>query len=176
MVETSELKQAKAEIQRLNNDLERRVAERTRQLQQNEAHLHEAQRLGHMGSWTRDLSSGTLFASPELIRIFGRDPEKEKLTASAIDESIYSGDRPFIEEVANKAESENTDFAVDHRIVLPDGSIRHVHSVAHPVFRIMEAKGILYVSRDSSKDLPLSYYDSSGVRFRPDAMPRRLVF
>jgi C4-dicarboxylate-specific signal transduction histidine kinase len=32
VVETSELKQAKAEIQRLNNDLERRVVERTRQL------------------------------------------------------------------------------------------------------------------------------------------------
>lgn len=41
MVETSELKQAKSEIKRLNDDLERRVAERTRQL----AEVNEAMKI-----------------------------------------------------------------------------------------------------------------------------------
>ncbi|HEV8040355.1 MAG TPA: MEDS domain-containing protein [Bryobacteraceae bacterium] len=48
VVETSELKQAKAEILRLNNDLERRVAERTRQLtfanEELRKQMHERQR------------------------------------------------------------------------------------------------------------------------------------
>ena len=48
VVETSELKQAKAEILRLNNDLERRVAERTRELtvanEELRKHMNERQR------------------------------------------------------------------------------------------------------------------------------------
>jgi len=103
-------------------------------LKQSEAYLHEAQRLGHMGSWAHNVSSGTLFASPELLRIFGRDPDEEKLTVEKFRERIHPEDRPFIEEVANKSTNEKTDFEFDYRIVLPEGSIKWVYSVAHPVF------------------------------------------
>jgi C4-dicarboxylate-specific signal transduction histidine kinase len=48
-------------------------------------------------------------------------------------ESIHPDDRPFVEKAANEARNQKTDFEVDHRIVLADGSVRHVHSVSHPV-------------------------------------------
>src|SRR5258708_12389543 len=81
-------------ITRTLNDLEVRVAERTaaltsanedlkleiierkqaeEKLRQSEDYLHEAQKLGRMGSWAHNAISGTFFASPELLRIFGRD-------------------------------------------------------------------------------------------------------
>lgn len=115
-----------------NNDItERKGIEES--LRQSEAYLQEAQKLGHTGSWAHKVSSGTLFASPELVRIFGRDPDEGTPTRETFLESIHPEDRRFVEDVAVKAISDKADFEVDHRIVLPDGSTKYVHSVAHPL-------------------------------------------
>jgi PAS domain S-box-containing protein len=102
-------------------------------LRQNEAYLQESQRLGHMGSWAYNVSSGALFASPELLRIFGRDPDQEKPTAQMFRGSTHPEDQDYVEEMLNKAMRERTDFGFEQRIVLPDGSIKHVYSMAHRV-------------------------------------------
>jgi PAS domain S-box-containing protein len=103
-------------------------------LRQNEAYLQESQRLGHMGSWAYNVSSGELFASPELLRIFGRDPDQEKATTEMFRGNVHPEDRAYVDDTIDKAMREKTDFAIDHRIVLPDGSIKHVYSMAHRVF------------------------------------------
>jgi PAS domain S-box-containing protein len=103
-------------------------------LRQSEAYLQESQRLGHMGSWAYNVSSGALFASPELLRIFGRDPDQEKPTVQMFRGSAHPEDRAYVEEMLNIAIREKTDFGFDHRIVLPGGSIKHVYSMAHRVF------------------------------------------
>jgi PAS domain S-box-containing protein len=103
-------------------------------LRQNEAYLQESQRLGHMGSWAYNVSSGALFASPELLRIFGRDRDQEKPTAQMFRGSTHPEDQDYVEEMLNKAMRERTDFGFEQRIVLPDGSIKHVYSMAHRVF------------------------------------------
>jgi PAS domain S-box-containing protein len=102
-------------------------------LRRSEAYLHEAQKLGRMGSWAQNLSSETLSASPELLRIFGRDADKEKPTAEMFREIVHPEDRPFVKQAVNQGRNSKADFGFDHRIVLPDGTIKHVHSVAHPV-------------------------------------------
>jgi PAS domain S-box-containing protein len=102
-------------------------------LRQNEAYLQESQRLGHMGSWAYNVSSGALFASPELLRIFGRDRDQEKPTAQMFRGSTHPEDQDYVEEMLNKAMRERTDFGFEQRIVLPDGSIKHVYSMAHRV-------------------------------------------
>jgi PAS domain S-box-containing protein len=111
--------------------VERKQAEQ--RLRQSEAYLQEAQRLGHTGSWARNLSSQAMFASPELLRIFGYDPGEEKPTFEMFRERIHPEDRPLIEQRVAKAMSEGTNWESDYRILRLDGSIRHVHSVAHPV-------------------------------------------
>jgi PAS domain S-box-containing protein len=103
-------------------------------LRQSEAYLHESQRLGHMGSWAYNVSSGALIGSPELLRIFGRDPDQEKLIVEMFRGSVHPEDRAYVDETIDKAMREKTDFAFDHRIVLPGGSIKHVYSMAHRVF------------------------------------------
>jgi PAS domain S-box-containing protein len=103
-------------------------------LQRSESNLAEAQRLTHTGSWTHDGSSEALFVSPELLRIFGRDPDSETLALEVFRGSVHPEDRPFVEDAGRNAKSKGIDYEVDHRIVLPDGSIKHVHSVAHPIF------------------------------------------
>jgi len=112
--------------------IEREQAEE--KLRRSEAHLHDAQRLGQMGSWAFNDSSGAFFASRELLRIFGRDPDEKKTTSEMLREHIHPDDLAPFQEVASKARREKTGYEFDFRIVLPDGSISHCHSVAHPVF------------------------------------------
>ncbi|HWO91244.1 MAG TPA: ATP-binding protein, partial [Methylomirabilota bacterium] len=112
--------------------IEREEAEE--KLRRSEAHLHDAQRLGHIGSWAFNDSSGAFFASPELLRIVGRDPEEKKTTREMIREHVHPDDRARLEEVASKARREKTGYEADFRIVLSDGTIRHCHNVGHPVF------------------------------------------
>jgi PAS domain S-box-containing protein len=111
-------------------------------LRQSEAHLQEAQTLGRMGSWVFDISAGTVSGSPELFRIFGRDPGEERRSKEMLRDvrsmpifhkSIHPEDLPFVEEFTGKLASELRPGEIEYRIVLPDGSVKHVHSVAHPV-------------------------------------------
>jgi PAS domain S-box-containing protein len=101
-------------------------------VRRSEAYLHEAQRLGRIGSWSH-VSSGVRFASPELFRIFGRDPERDNLTRELMRESIHPDDRAIVVQAIERGLSSKADIEVDHRIVLPGGTVRHVHGVSHAV-------------------------------------------
>src|SRR5258708_11944464 len=103
-------------------------------LRQSEAQLHEAQRLGHMGSSVRNVSSGDFIASPEFLRIFGFDPDEEKPTFEMIRDRVHPDDVLGLVEIVNRSLSEKRGYELDYRIVLPDGSIRYCHTVANPVF------------------------------------------
>jgi PAS domain S-box-containing protein len=112
-------------------------------LRQSEAHLQEAQTLGRIGSWVFNVAAGTVSViSPELFRIFGRDPEEEQLSEEMLSElgshpifraSIHPEDLSFVEEFSNKARNENKAQELEYRIVLPDGSVKYVYSVVHAV-------------------------------------------
>jgi PAS domain S-box-containing protein len=111
-------------------------------LRQSEGHLQEAQTLGHIGSWVFNVAAGSVSASPELLRIFGRDLGEAQLTKEILSDvrahpifgaSVHPEDRPFVEKFANRARNETEVRELDYRTVLPDGSVKHVHSVAHPV-------------------------------------------
>ncbi len=119
---------------------DRREAEE--KLRQSEAHLQEAQTLGRIGSWVFDIAAGTLSGSPELFRIFGRDPGEEQLIKEMLSDvrshpifrpSVHPEDLPFVEEFTNKTRSEANGGELEYRIIVPDGSVKYVHSVAHPV-------------------------------------------
>ncbi len=86
-----------------------------------------------LGSWASNASTGAFFASRELLRIFGRDPD-EKPAREMLREHIHPDDLGPFMELAEKASREKTGYEFDFRIVLADGSIRHGHNVAHPVF------------------------------------------
>src|ERR1700730_9137015 len=147
-------KRVEEALARSRADLERRVAERTAQLmavnedlrdeinerkraqeklRRSEAYLAEAQRISHMGSWARDASSGEVFWSLEVFRILGLDPEAFDPSIDTLRQLVHPEDLPFVEQNFLKAMSEESDFEEDFRIVVPSGSIRHVHNIGHPV-------------------------------------------
>ena len=111
---------------------ERKRAEES--LRESEAYLTEAQRLSHTGSWALDVASNRyLYTSEEFDRIFGFDPNGEKLTTEAILERMHPDDRISWKRILEKSVREKLDTTSQYRIVLPDGSIRHIHTIRRPV-------------------------------------------
>ena len=103
-------------------------------LRRSEANLAEGQRISHTGSWAWNASSGEIFSSQELLRIFGLETGPSTLTHEIFLALIHPEDRQRIDQAFGEATHNRTDYDADYRIVHPDGSIRHVHNLAHPVF------------------------------------------
>ena len=102
-------------------------------LRSSEADLLEAQRLSHTGSWRNDVLTGIVTVSPEVHRIFEIELWEDASTAEFFFGRIHPEDRPIEAQTFERASLAKTGFESDYRIVLPDGSIKHVHNVGHPV-------------------------------------------
>ena len=111
----------------------RREAEEA--LRRSEAWLSEAQRLSHTGSWVLDVETSALkHWSPELLRICGLGPGAGIPSIEAVREWTHPEDRGKNVEEVETAIRERTGVAGERRLVLPDGTIRHLQTVVSPVF------------------------------------------
>ncbi|OCK57875.1 PAS domain-containing sensor histidine kinase [Bradyrhizobium sp. LMTR 3] len=109
---------------------ERKQAENA--LRQSEMYLAEAQRLSRTGSFGLRVASGELIWSEETFRIFGFKKAPSIKLATAI-QRIHPDDRGRAQRTIDRASSEGRDFAHSYRLLMPDGSIKHVHATAHAV-------------------------------------------
>jgi PAS domain S-box-containing protein len=112
-----------------NNDItERKRAEDTLRRVQ-ETYLAEAQQLSHTGSFGWKVSSGEIFWSEEGFRIFGFDsttrPSIELVLAR-----VHPDDYALVQRVIDRAKNDRQDFAFEHRLQLPGGTVKHVRVVA----------------------------------------------
>jgi len=101
----------------------------TQELQRREAYLAEAQRLSQTGSFGWNLSSGEIFWSEETFRIFEHDPSL-RLTLDRTLERVHPEDTAFVKETIERASQDGMNFDLEHRLLLPDGSVKNVHVVA----------------------------------------------
>jgi PAS domain S-box-containing protein len=108
--------------------------EAEQRLRRSEAYLAEAQHLSHTSSWSWDVRRRDfVYRSAEVFRLFGFDPD-ETVSAEAIQSRIPKEDLEQLGEVVRQAvRARKGKFEFDFRIALPDGAIKRVHSVAHPV-------------------------------------------
>jgi len=114
----------------------RDISERKRadqKLRDSEAFLLEAQRLSHTGSWKHDISSGAMTVSPEVRRIYDIQPYEPSSTADFFLDRLRPEDRESVERTYETALREKSDYNQHFRIVLPDGTVRHIHNVGHPI-------------------------------------------
>jgi PAS domain S-box-containing protein len=152
VIETAGHKQAKAEIKRLNEELEQRVLERTSQLTvvnreltkevlqrqraekallRSETYSAEAQRVSHTGSFGWSVFSGDIVWSDETFRIFEYEPSNSP-TVRDILERTHPKDRAFVRETLERAARDRKAFDFEHRLLMPDGSLKYVRVVGHP--------------------------------------------
>ena len=98
-------------------------------LSERERQLSEAQKIAKMGHWNADLVTGELDWSDQIFDIFGQDPQSFAPTVTSFFDAVHPEDRERVRESQIEAAS-NGRQDVTHRIVRPDGSVRHVHELA----------------------------------------------
>ena len=106
-------------------------------LQRSEAYLTEAQRLSHTGSFAHDPVRGEItYWSDEAYRTFGFDPAKGRVSYEQARSRVHPEDLQRFDEARETSIRDKAGAKVDFRVLLPDGSIKHVHCVSRPVFDV----------------------------------------
>jgi PAS domain S-box-containing protein len=103
-------------------------------LRQNEAYLAEAQALSHTGSYAHDLNRQIVYLSEEAHRIFVFDPTNTTVTYEDVRSRVHPEDVPIFEACSPNVIREREASTSDFRLLLPDGTIKHIHCVSRPVF------------------------------------------
>src|SRR5712671_2283917 len=120
-------------------------------LRQSESYLAEAQRLTHTGSWAWQVAGRVaLHLSEEWYRLYGFDPEKSPPTREERVQRVHPEDRAKWQGAVDRAIAETSGFEMEFRILLPDGTVKYIHTVGHPV---LNASGDLVEFVGSSTDI-----------------------
>jgi PAS domain S-box-containing protein len=111
------------------------VAERTAELRRSEAYLAEAQRLSHTGTWVFNATTMLyLYWSDESYRIWGLDPLQGIPSRETVWQRFHPDDRDRLWEDVQEALRQKKDYAGEFRIVLPDGTVKHLGATSHHLF------------------------------------------
>jgi PAS domain S-box-containing protein len=102
------------------------------ELRRREAQLAHAQAIAHMGSWDWDITTNSLTGSDEMYRIYGFELG-EPLTTGKILARIHPDDADALRRDIDEAVNRGRDFTLEHRVVRPNGEVRHVRSQGHVV-------------------------------------------
>ena len=116
-------------LRRTRDDLNETVQElkKTNQaLAKSEAYLAEAQTLSHTGSFGWSVSTGEFSWSEESFRIFGYE-RMLKPTLQLVLERVHPEDVHLVQQAMAGASQHRGDLDLEHRLLMPDGSIKRVH-------------------------------------------------
>jgi PAS domain S-box-containing protein len=102
-------------------------------LRRSEAYLAEAQRLSQTGSWAWSPDQDIRYWSEECYRVLSFDPQDGLPRFEEFFQRIHPDDQPGFRDLIQTAVRERTEWEADYRIVHPDGPVRDIHVVAHPV-------------------------------------------
>ena len=97
-------------------------------------YLSLGQQITQTGSWAWNPSSGTLFWSREHFRIFGLDPTLTLVSYQLFLQMVHPDERARVEQALQEAVRLGRDFDYEYRICCLDGPVKHIHSLAYPVF------------------------------------------
>jgi formate hydrogenlyase transcriptional activator len=100
------------------------------ELRRSQAHLTDAQSLSRTGSVGLKLTTKQLFWSEEAARIYGYAPGTEA-TADLVLQRVHPDDADLLKNVLERAAQGGSAFDFEHRLLMPDGSIKHLRSLSH---------------------------------------------
>jgi PAS domain S-box-containing protein len=95
-------------------------------LQRSEAFLAIAQSLSHTGSFGWNVVSGEIYWSAETFNIFEYD-QAAKSTLEMVLRRTHPDDRDRVQQTLGRASEARADFELEHRLLMPDGSVKHLH-------------------------------------------------
>jgi PAS domain S-box-containing protein len=96
--------------------------------------LAEAQKLTRTGSWAWDpRTEKVLYCSEEMFRMFGLDPRESLPSRDNFRQRIHPEDRDWVKKRFEESLRERVDSFAEYRVLLPDGTVRHINASGHPV-------------------------------------------
>ena len=128
------------EIAALYGDLRRENSERMRaeeDLQRSQAYLDEAQTLSRTGSFGWNTGTGEMFWSVETHSLLGASRSIRPTLEGAL-RTVHPDDVDMVRERLMAAARSCSSLEIEHRLLMPDGSVKHVHVVARPAVRAHE--------------------------------------
>jgi PAS domain S-box-containing protein len=165
-------RRAEQALRQSREELEAKVVERTTNLQRSERYLAETQKLTHTGSWAWDArSQKVLYCSEEMFRIYGLDPQKDLPTRKNFRQRVHPEDRNRTDARFARVVDEKVHSFDEYRVLLPDGTVKHVISSGHPV---LDGNGELIEFIGTATDVTESKRAEEALRER-EAKIRRLV-
>jgi PAS domain S-box-containing protein len=99
-------------------------------LQRSEASLTNAQRIAKIGNWDLEIPSNQLYWSDQIYEIFGLTKSEFGANYQAFLARVHPDDRERVNLAQAAALAGTAPLDIEHRIVLPDGRIKHVHELA----------------------------------------------
>lgn len=106
----------------------RKQAERA--LRRSQSLLIASQHLSLTGSFSWKVATGEIRWSEQLYRIFESEPGAP-ITLDLITSRIHPDDVPILNDIYDRARYGVSDLECDHRLLMPDGSVKYLHTVAH---------------------------------------------
>ena len=121
-------------VQRALRETQQRAQRREAEaaLDRNRAYLAEAQRLSRTGSFGWRPSNGEIYWSEETFRIFELDP-RTRPGLELIKRRTHPEDRNLLQDIISAASERPKEFDFEHRLLMTDGSVKHLHVVGHPM-------------------------------------------
>ena len=101
-------------------------------LKRSEAFLSEGQRLSQIGNLSWHVETDEITWSEELYRIFGFEPGVP-VTLDLIGTRVHPEDLPMMNEMVERARSAVKEFEYEHRLLMPDYSVKYLHLIAHRI-------------------------------------------
>jgi PAS domain S-box-containing protein len=98
-------------------------------LQRSEAYLAQGQSISQTGSFGWSVLSGEIYWSEETYTIFEYD-RALKPTLEFVFQRIHPDDRHLVRQNLDRATSNKTNFDLEHRLLMPDGSVKSLHVAA----------------------------------------------
>ncbi|GAB6083109.1 EAL domain-containing protein [Desulfuromonas carbonis] len=117
-----------------------RAARVAQELRRNQERLLLSQQIAGLGYWEWDLQSDQLTLSSEAQIVFGF-PAEEAVDYRSYLTRVHPEERQVVDLALKESLDGPQDFNLEHRILWPDGQVRHVHAQAR-VVRDSEGKAI----------------------------------
>src|SRR6266404_3666539 len=103
----------------------------SRDLQESEDRLEEAQRITHVGYWEWDLATNGITWSDETYRIHGLQPQERPMDLAAVREKIHPEDWNIVLRALEDALSSDALCDIECRVFRPTGEVRIIDSQGH---------------------------------------------
>lgn len=122
----TELKKMTETLQKIKDEQENIILERTKKLRESEELLKRAQEIGKVGSWIYEHETGDIIWSEQTYRMFGLEPYSEQMNYKKFMSFVHPEDREKVAEAwFSSLREEKDEYQVEHRIVV-QGRIKHV--------------------------------------------------